>query len=60
MKISEFIRWLEKKQKELGDIYLYAEHDDGRSTWGAKVSPSIKHTIIWKGHSQPPHHYITL
>lgn len=60
MKISELIRFLRQQITEHGDVALYYEENDGRSTYGMPVNPSIEHRKIWKTHSQPAQWYIKL
>lgn len=43
MRVSELISKLEKFKKEHGDVLLYAERDDGRSSWVSPANLSIEY-----------------
>ena len=42
MKISELIKQLEEYQKKNGDVILYSEKDDGRSSWVSLIKPKLE------------------
>jgi len=58
VKISEVIKLLQEFQGRFGDIELYKQQDDGRSTWGEKWKPAIKLQKIWPKHPEPAQYYI--
>lgn len=61
MRISELIIQLQEEQKTRGDLDLFVEEDDGRSTWRTKcVGVNIEHRKQWKGHPDPAAWYIKL
>lgn len=43
MRVSELITILEKFKKEHGDVLLYAERDDGHSSWVSPANLSIEY-----------------
>lgn len=58
MKLSEFIKYLQEQQKQIGDVELYTEVDDGRSTYSAKLNPRIIYRKIWPKHPDPAKWYL--
>lgn len=58
MKISEVIAALESAQRELGDVELYSQVNDGRSTFAEKVNAKVVYTAIWAGHSQGKRNFL--
>lgn len=60
MKVSELIEFLKETKRTYGDVVLFTSHDDGRSTFGLPIKPSVNYRRIWPGHSQPKQWYIKL
>ena len=52
MKISALIRRLQEVKNAHGDVILWTECNDGRSTYAMPVSLDIKQRKIWKNHPQ--------
>jgi hypothetical protein len=58
MKVSELIRRLEAYKAIMGDITLYSEKEDGRSTWASPMTLDITCKQLTK--KTPKQHYITV
>ena len=48
MKISEVIIYLTKCKDNLGDIELFYDNDDGKSSWVSEYNPIIRQKATWK------------
>ena len=57
---------LQKELKQFGDVEVFTEDNDGRSTSASRVELSkwrptfVSHREIWKGHSDGKRHFINL
>lgn len=58
MKVSEFISYLQLYKNTYGDVTLYSEKDDGRSTWVSPMTLNIK--LQRRTKKEEEHHYITV
>jgi hypothetical protein len=58
MKVSELIHRLEAYKAVMGDIILYSEKEDGRTTWSSPITLDIVCKQLTK--KQPKQHYITV
>jgi len=58
MKISETIHRLRVLQAKIGDVELFMEDNDGRSTSAVPFRPAIEYKEIWPKHSAGKKYFI--
>ena len=58
MKVSEFISYLQLYKNTYGDVMLYSEKDDGRSTWVSPMTLNLK--LQRRAKKEAAHHVITV
>lgn len=51
MKITDIITELQKAKTKYGDVQLYTENDDGRSTWVSLFQPVVTISKNHNGHA---------
>lgn len=58
MRITEVIAQFHKLLGEVGDVELFHEENDGRSTWRQPYKPTISLRKIWPRHPDPISYYV--
>lgn len=60
MRISELIKYLQKYQNDFGDVVLYSQKSDGRSTWNSPIKAKLTREDYWPDKPRQDKTYLLL